>query len=292
MVCKLCKSEGHFVNLATKSNSNCRGLLFIYGGITVTDGYLCRKCNRQINTLHSHTLSFRLLCQKYNGPPQDTQKVIKSKPLQPICQNRQDQPPESPPAKKVKARTTQDEHNYFHHVPKPSIKKTTKVLPTTNRHVSAQNLSSREYQKIRASLETRNVDLLAESLLESKILHEATVKKLAAETSDAAARLGRRKCPKSSLMDKNYLSMKEFSWKRIVDDHAKMFPTLTEMLLAISLGTHHMQNQDKVNAMTPKIGLIMAILLQSRHHDLSLVQRTISTILYNNLCDQKVSWLS
>ena len=27
----------------------------------------------------------------------------------------------------------------------------------------------------------------------------------------------------------------------------------------------------------------------SRHHELSLVQRTISTILYNHLCDQKAS---
>ena len=89
MVCKLCKNEEHFVNLATNNNSNCRGLIYTHiWWITVKDGYLCRKCNRQIHTLHNHTLTFRLLCQKYNGPSQDTQKVIKSKSIiLQLCQN-------------------------------------------------------------------------------------------------------------------------------------------------------------------------------------------------------------
>ena len=96
----------------------------------------------------------------------------------------------------------------------------------------------------------------------------------------------------SVLMKKDYDDLKTFSWDSIVDEGCTKFPLLIRILLAISLGKSKLADNAQICKFIPKLGVIMGILLQNRHQKSSLVQRCISTLLFDSISDQKVNFLS
>ena len=66
-------------------------------------------------------------------------------------------------------------------------------------------------------------------------------------------------------------------------------PNLTALLLRTMLSKQKCSSVDAIGQVIPRLGLVYGILVQSRCPELNLVQRIMSMILTDSLCDIKVS---
>ena len=77
--------------------------------------------------------------------------------------------------------------------------------------------------------------------------------------------------------------MSNFSWDTITLEMSDSCPVLLDALLAATG-----YSKDKVNNVSPHIGLCCAILLQTRNHELSLVQRLHTVLMTNGNAKKQV----
>ena len=66
------------------------------------------------------------------------------------------------------------------------------------------------------------------------------------------------------------------------------FPSLCRQLLMLMLPSSARNDADQVDSVMARLGMVYAILMQARFHELSLVQRLFGTILADGMCDVKV----
>ena len=93
----------------------------------------------------------------------------------------------------------------------------------------------------------------------------------------------------SSLMNKYIKDMEGFNWEKIVEEFSSMLPLLFKV--AASAMMPRCQEPQKMVDLFPRLGVIYAIIMQGRHPGLSLVQRMVSMLLMDNICDQKVKYM-
>jgi hypothetical protein len=75
---------------------------------------------------------------------------------------------------------------------------------------------------------------------------------------------------------KDFSNMNSFSWDELVTELSDRCPVLFNALL-VAMG----RSKEEVKDVGPRIGMCYAILMQTRNHELSLVQR-INTVLMTN----------
>ncbi|XP_063399113.1 uncharacterized protein LOC134683724 [Mytilus trossulus] len=103
--------------------------------------------------------------------------------------------------------------------------------------------------------------------------------------------LKNRKRGKLSVLNgKSFEDMINFNWSPIVEELCDEFPVLCRTILSFMLPDNLTEKtkSDRITSMVPRIGFIYSLLAQSRNQELSKVQHMINTILFDNLCDQKV----
>ena len=86
----------------------------------------------------------------------------------------------------------------------------------------------------------------------------------------------------------SYNQLNGFSWETIVSEMLHKFPALFHICLGIMLQNESRSNATAVQNVLPRLGMVYAICMQQRIHSLSLVQRMMSAILTEGLCDVKV----
>jgi hypothetical protein len=89
----------------------------------------------------------------------------------------------------------------------------------------------------------------------------------------------------------SYEQLEKFNWDAIVNEFSTWFPLLHKLVLGLMLSPEDRDNPAEVKKVLPKLGMVYAICIQNRIHNLSLVQRMIATILTEGLCDVKVSFI-
>lgn len=77
--------------------------------------------------------------------------------------------------------------------------------------------------------------------------------------------------------------MSNFSWDKIISEMSDRCPVLLDCLLAATG-----YSKDEVNNISPRIGLCYGILLQTRNHELSLLQRLNTVLLTNGNAKKQV----
>lgn len=96
----------------------------------------------------------------------------------------------------------------------------------------------------------------------------------------------RRVDQSSYLIENDYSSMTSFSWSKILEEMKTRHPILLRFLLAVCSPN---TDPEKIpESMAPVLGMVYAILMQKRWHELSLVQRVISILLSMEHTHQKV----
>lgn len=127
------------------------------------------------------------------------------------------------------------------------------------------------------------VSHIADVLLKNQHFVDYSIQHHAKESSDTLKSMNNHKHGFiSQLMKKSYSDMSAFSWDNICEEFKDKLPVLSK-IIELTLNIH----QKKV---VPRIGMVYAILAQTHHQKLSLVQRMTSLCLLDNIADQKVNY--
>ena len=89
-------------------------------------------------------------------------------------------------------------------------------------------------------------------------------------------------------MKKTFQDLKHLNWKKIMVEMQNMFPDLFVQLLGMMLDDHDISSYTSIQKVIPRLGLVYGILMQGRNMELSIIHRTMSMLLFDHICDQKV----
>ncbi|CAC5417451.1 unnamed protein product [Mytilus coruscus] len=155
-------------------------------------------------------------------------------------------------------------------------------------HVTDQlSLSTSEVTALINHLSTGNLAVFVEKLLGIPNIYQLIVVNLVKHEKATAASMGHtKKGFVSVLMQKDLEKMEKLNWNEIVNEFLHKFPTVFKLIIGIMLPES--ENYKQLISCLPRIGLLYSLILQARHPGLSLIQRTVSMLLMDNICDQKV----
>jgi hypothetical protein len=151
-------------------------------------------------------------------------------------------------------------------------------------------LSYSEVTEIQSILPLMSRNALVKCVLGQPKVKELIVSILLKDLSEEKELLKNRKNGNISyLMKKDYGDLKTFDWSDLVTEAHTEFPLLLRVLLAFALPGLNPQNQiQRLKAAIPRVGVVYAILCQTRNPRLSRVQQMVNMLLYDSICDQKV----
>ena len=83
--------------------------------------------------------------------------------------------------------------------------------------------------------------------------------------------------------------LSSFKWEEICEEAFTLFPLLVCMMVSIMLPKEKWGSREAVHDILPRLGMVYAILIQTRMPQLSLVQRVITSLLMDSICETKVT---
>ena len=153
-------------------------------------------------------------------------------------------------------------------------------------------LSAEEASDLLSCLPNGKVSAVAECVLKIPILRDAVETMLLSSLSAPNAILTNRKNGKlSELMKGSFEDLKTFNWDGIVEEIWREFPLLAKVLISFAIPSTMAKGPmfGAIQKLIPKIGTVYGILAQARHNRLSKIQKVVNILLYESICDQKVS---
>jgi hypothetical protein len=94
----------------------------------------------------------------------------------------------------------------------------------------------------------------------------------------------------SCFMKKDFTSLKNLDWKEVMNEMMEKMPVLAKLCLLTSAQKRDVDDIDKLQLLLPKLGMVFAILVQHNNNELSRIQRVITAVLQDSICDQKVKF--
>ncbi|CAG2251735.1 unnamed protein product [Mytilus edulis] len=192
----------------------------------------------------------------------------------------------STPRKRLKIKSTKET------LPKEeetlAVKSLKKIIVKQQQY---DNLSPVELAEIVSVLPLGSRSALIQTLLKYDSFKHLITDELMKILSNQHDILKNRKRGKLSVLNgKSFEDMINFNWSQIVEELCDEFPVLCRTILSFMLPDNLTEKtkSDRITSMVPRIGFIYSLLAQSRNQELSKVQHMINTILFDNLCDQKV----
>lgn len=152
-------------------------------------------------------------------------------------------------------------------------------------------MTNNEFSDLMSQLPLRSRQQLVQCLFSHDgmkcCIENAVIKQI---TNDCEFLKNRKHGHVSVLMSKDYEDLKNFKWIDVVHELKSSCPFLLKVLLAVLVpdSLSDEQKVDRTAGHIPRIGMIYSMLAQGRNTMLSKVQRIISTVLFDNICDQKV----
>ena len=150
-------------------------------------------------------------------------------------------------------------------------------------------LTADETREMLVAVKSGQDTQLAEAVLKCSCVKDAVIKNIGKEIHQSIEKLNRRKhLYVSELMQKSPSDLKTMNWSNIVQEFKNCFPELFYFILMMVLPEKDVYSLSKIQKLIPRFGLIYGIIAQARNMELSRVQRVISMLLMDNICDQKV----
>ena len=82
--------------------------------------------------------------------------------------------------------------------------------------------------------------------------------------------------------------MNSSRWINILNKFRSLFLDLFAILMFILMDKDKIGMYTQLQTVIPRIGLIYGILMQTRNQSLSRIQRTVTLLMLDNICDKKV----
>lgn len=152
-----------------------------------------------------------------------------------------------------------------------------------------EKLEENEKEVLLTSCLNDTTNKIASNILSIECIKKNIIHHLSQESRQTAQHMNRRKhFYVSQLMEKKIENLKDINWYSIVEELLTFFPELFVCLLSILLEPHKMSSYTHIQRVVPRLGMVYAILIQGRNKELSLVQRMMSLLLFDNILYQKV----
>jgi hypothetical protein len=152
-------------------------------------------------------------------------------------------------------------------------------IPTSRHsHHAAQKVKPKTSAPVKSLcvvMSGRDDNLLPQTIAKALSLHTGTLTK-------------RKHGYVSYLMDKDFSHMKSFNWDYLLQEILDKAPYFAKFAVAIMLHPDEWHNAVKLEGLKYRLCMAYAILMQGRMRELSLVQRIVSMIFMDNICDEKV----
>ena len=150
-------------------------------------------------------------------------------------------------------------------------------------------LTVTEWLEIEASVQQQQIGEFLDKIMEIKPLWQHVIHFAMRRTQQTVKYMGNRKHGfVSYLFHKDYEDLATFDWITVLNEAFTKLPDLMQIALAVCLQQDSLDSVDAVERVIPKLGLLYAVLVQSAKPELSKVQRILSLVLHDNICDQKV----
>lgn len=130
---------------------------------------------------------------------------------------------------------------------------------------------------------------ICDAVMSVENLRKQIIGTFSAEIDKKASTMTKRKYSTSILMQKSLQHLKGFNWFLVVGEFKHVFPDLMVQLISLMLKRESQILYTELEKIIPRLGAIYGILMQGRNQELSLIQRMNSLLLFDNICDQKVS---
>ena len=169
----------------------------------------------------------------------------------------------------------------------PVLPDITTFLKTTTPSRS-NNHSNQEEKSILINV-IQNDNNIYGALMKMDNFRNGVISELCLEIDSSISTMGNRKLLfVSELMKKDVSSLKSLEWSKIIKEMMEKLPVLCTLLFSTMLPPQQRSCYTKIEKVIPKAAFVYAILMQSRNIELSRVQRMVSMLLMDNICDQKV----
>lgn len=247
-----------------------------------------------------------------------TCNITNFRPIKPLLLDNKDNEPHKPTAaqpsnskKKEKDKGTTEQRNHVdidhsycapihskEKISKPSpivqldhvsqkLKTLASVSKTGNSDLSQDTLTPVECGTLIQAIKIGSVRLVTKALMENSKISSHFMDCVSAKIRDTCAGMGNRKHNVSLFMKKDAEDLLNFNWEDLLDEMIVTVPGFVQTTLAVLLPG----DATDAEIMQAKYRLVTsyAILLQGRNRELSLLQRMITILLQDHMCDQKVT---
>ena len=137
---------------------------------------------------------------------------------------------------------------------------------------------------------TRNISKIVSAFMSIPHVRQYIVDDLSLEMGNVPETMRNKKRGfVSILMRKETENLQSADLGRIVSEMKTKFPVLLQMLQAMMIPDNKREDDAVRASIIPKLALIYGIVIQSRCHELSFMQRLVAMVLVDNRCDQAVS---
>ncbi|XP_076116728.1 uncharacterized protein LOC143084203 [Mytilus galloprovincialis] len=196
-----------------------------------------------------------------------------------------------------------DEHNYNKngqentakkqiHVGAPK-KRLQKFLPMVERltvkPTTLSFLTPKECLNLLSVIKTGNIKSISTQILSVSALKKQIITDVINVVGKRPEQmLNKKKGFVSVLMEKDFKALETVKFEDVLIEFQEKFPELLDMIVAIMLP----KDETSIANVVPRLAMIYGIVMQTRHHELSRMQRVVSMCLADNICDQSVRALN
>ncbi len=149
----------------------------------------------------------------------------------------------------------------------------------------ATTISLSDRCKLQTAFITRNAANIAEKCLAVPNINRAIVDLQVAQLKRVASTMNGRQYNKTILMEKDYNSLENLNFSRIISEFEIKFPFLYKMILNLMC---RRQTQERMQEITPRLVNVYSTIMFTYNQELSAMQKVISNCLQDSLCQTQV----
>ena len=124
--------------------------------------------------------------------------------------------------------------------------------------------------------------------MSNPVVKEAVLKEWETAVSHTADHMNGRKIDPSYLMLKSFHDLKKTAFEPMVEEFQEKFPELFRLVFATMVPPSLRSNADHIQRIMPRLAMVYSVMMFTRNHELSRLQRVMAMCFNDQMANQKV----
>ncbi len=173
----------------------------------------------------------------------------------------------------------------------PKIVKTLADITSTASTASRSGISATQAMQLHTAILTNSTDTMARLFTNIPQIKQAMVRTMSLQMGSRPLSQRKKKGDnRSSLIKTTYDDLATFTWTELVEEATAKYPEWVEIMLSVMLQPEERTDPRAISRVVPKIGFMYGIMLQTRCHELSRVQRVLAMVLASHMSEKTVNY--